>query len=88
MSGEWWGFIFLMVVMKVPILYLGGVVWYACKEPRPPEPAVKLVEAPEPQPRCPWRLNRLRGGGPRRPHGPVRRVPSAARVARAYAQRR
>ena len=45
MSGEWWGFVFLMLIMKVPIAYLAGVVWYACKEPEPPEPAVKLVEA-------------------------------------------
>ena len=37
MSGEWWGFIFLMLVMKVPIVYLAGVVWYACKPPDPPE---------------------------------------------------
>src|SRR3954453_7759640 len=27
-SREWWGFIFLMVVMKVPNPYLAGVVWY------------------------------------------------------------
>ena len=48
MSGEWWGFIFLMLIMKVPIAYLAGVVWYACKAPDPPEPAVKLVEVPVP----------------------------------------
>ena len=47
MSGESWGFIFLMLVMKVPIVYLAGVVWYACKPPDPPEPARMLVEAPE-----------------------------------------
>ena len=58
MSGEWWGFIFLMLVMKVPIAYLAGVVWYACKPPDPPEPARMLVEAPEPAPECPWRLRR------------------------------
>ena len=39
MSGDWWVFIFLMVVMKAPIAYLAGVVWYACKAPDPPEPA-------------------------------------------------
>jgi hypothetical protein len=89
MSREWWGFIFLMVIMKIPIAYLAGVVWYACKEPRPPEPALNLAEAPEPEPRCPWRSRRLgRGGGPRRPWGPARRVHPPARVARAYAHRR
>ncbi len=67
MSGEWWGFIFLMLIMKVPIAYLAGVVWYACKPPDPPEPAVKLAEAPEPPPTCPWRLRRREPVGPRRP---------------------
>jgi hypothetical protein len=67
MSGEWWGFIFLMLIMKVPIAYLAVVVWYACKAPDPPEPAVKLVEAPHPEPDCPWRLRHRRPVGPRRP---------------------
>jgi hypothetical protein len=85
MSGEWWGFIFLMLIMKVPIAYLAGVVWYACKPPDPPEPAVKLVEATEPQPPCPWLSRRHRPVGPRRPPAPVRRLGPARRVARAYA---
>ena len=55
MSGDWWLFIFLMVVMKAPIAYLAGVVWYACKAPDPPEPALNLAVEPEPgPPRCPW----------------------------------
>jgi predicted membrane channel-forming protein YqfA (hemolysin III family) len=87
MSGEWWGFIFLMLIMKVPIAYLAGVVWYACKAPDPPEPAVKLVEAPKPEPECPWRLRHRRPVGPRRsPTGP--RVGRSPRVAHAYARRR
>jgi predicted membrane channel-forming protein YqfA (hemolysin III family) len=85
MSGEWWGFIFLMLIMKVPIAYLGGVVWYACKEPDPPEPAVKLVAATEPEPMCPWRLRHRRPVGPRRrPTGP--RAGRSPRVAQAYAR--
>jgi hypothetical protein len=87
MSGEWWGFVFLMVIMKIPIAYLAGVVWYACKPPNPPEPALKLVEEPEPAPECPWRRRR-RPAGPRYPHAPTRRVPAAARTAHAYAERR
>jgi hypothetical protein len=87
MSGEWWGFLFLMLIMKIPIGYLIGVVWYASKPPDPPEPAVKLVEAPEPEPRCPWRLRRRRPGLPPRPHSPVR-APAAVRAARAYARHR
>jgi len=85
MSGEWWGFIFLMLIMKVPIAYLAGVVWYACKEPDPPEPAVKLVEVPEPEPNCPWRLQHRKRSGPRRP-SPTPRVGRSPRVATAYAR--
>jgi len=87
MSGEWWGFIFLMLIMKVPIAYLAGVVWYACKPPDPPEPAVKLVEVPEPAPLCPWRLRRHELDGPRRPRPPARRVRRSPRVSHAYARR-
>jgi hypothetical protein len=81
MSGDWWVFIFLMVVMKAPIAYLAGVVWYACKPPDPPEPAVKLAEVPEPgPPLCPWRPLRRGRAGPRGPHGPSRRVTGATRT--------
>jgi predicted membrane channel-forming protein YqfA (hemolysin III family) len=86
MSGEWWAFIFLMLIMKVPIAYLAGVVWYACKPPEPPEPAVKLVEAPEPAPLCPWRLHRRDPVKPRRPRPPARRVHGPVRVSKAYAK--
>jgi hypothetical protein len=38
--------IFLMLVLKLPILYLIGVVWWAVRaEPRPAEPAPLLVPA-------------------------------------------
>jgi predicted membrane channel-forming protein YqfA (hemolysin III family) len=86
MSGEWWGFVFLMLIMKVPIAYLAGVVWYACKEPEPPEPALKLVEAPEPEPHCPWRLRRRNPVRPRPPHVPTHRVRRPTRVSHAYAR--
>jgi hypothetical protein len=88
MSGEWWGFIFLMLIMKVPIAYLAGVVWYACKPPDPPEPARMLVEDPESAPDCPWRLHRRDPDRPRRPRPPARRLRSSPRVATAYARRR
>jgi hypothetical protein len=44
--------VFLMLVLKLPILYLIGVVWWAVRaEPRPAEPASLLVPAPgDPQP--------------------------------------
>jgi len=33
MSGQAWGLVFLMLILKIPIVYLGIVIWYACKEP-------------------------------------------------------
>ena len=35
MSGQAWGLVFLMLILKIPVVYLGVVVWYACKEPKP-----------------------------------------------------
>jgi len=75
MSGEWWAFIFLMVMLKLPIVYLGVVVWYACKPPLPPHDLWR-----------PWRSRRL-NPNPRPPHGaPSRRAPRAPSAARAYAK--
>ena len=88
MSREWWGFIFLMLVMKVPIAYLAGVVWYACKPPDPLEPAPKLVEEPEPAPQCPWLMRRRSLDGPRKPRPPVPRPYRPVRVSNAYARHR
>jgi hypothetical protein len=71
----------MMLVLKIPIVYLGLVVYWALKsEPRPPEPAL-LPAAPELEPRPPWRRP-VRPRGPRPgPHGsPVR---SFARTSRA-----
>jgi hypothetical protein len=51
--------VFLMLVLKLPILYLIAVVWWAVRaEPRPPEPAVLPAET-DPDLR----------GGPRRDRG-------------------
>ncbi len=86
MSGEWWGFIFLILIMKIPMVYLAGVVWYACKPPIPPEPAAKLVEAPDPESPCPWRLRRRELAGRRPPRPPARPLPRSPRVAQAYAK--
>jgi hypothetical protein len=88
MSRELWGFIFLMVIMKVPIAYLVAVVWYACKSPPPPEPAFKLVEEPEPQPACPWRMQRRNPDKPRRPRVGPRPGVQTARAPNALAERR
>jgi hypothetical protein len=89
MSTGWWELIFLMFLMKLPLLYLCGVVWWAIKaEPLPPDAAAKLAELPEPEPPPRWRPWRLRRGGRRDgPHGsPGRRVPRAPQTQRAYAK--
>jgi predicted membrane channel-forming protein YqfA (hemolysin III family) len=86
MSREWWGFIFLMLIMKVPIVYLAGVVWYACKPPDPLEPAPKLVEVPDPAPPCPWLEHRRNAVRPRKPRPPVRRRGGSPLVSHAYAR--
>jgi hypothetical protein len=64
----------MMVILKIPIVYLGLVVYWAVKaEPPPPEPALlpSVRHDPEPEPRPAWRPRPRR---PRRgPHGsPVR----------------
>ena len=77
-----WEFIFMMLILKIPIVYLCLVVYWAVKsEPRPPEPAL-LPAVRELEPRPPWR----RPDRPRRPrpgpHGsPVRSFARPSRAA-------
>ena len=69
-------FVFLMVILKIPIVYLCGVVYHAIKaEPHPgePEPAIVRVAPTGPRRR------------PDRPHGGPAR--GYARAARARADR-
>jgi hypothetical protein len=82
-----WELIFLMLIMKIPIVYLIAVVWYAIKaEPRPPEGAARLVAPLDGSPQD-WSARRsrhtprpFRGG----PHGsPRRRAGRPVRVATA-----
>ena len=79
-----WELIFLMVVMKIPILYLCWVVWWAIKaEPRPEEGAALTarVGSDGPQGGLTWRPRPSGRPRPSRPHGgPVR---GYARTARA-----
>jgi len=68
-----------MVIMKIPILYLCWVVYWAIKsEPRPEQPAALVTASNDSDPQ-PWRPNR----GPRTPgpHGrPSRRYARTRRV--------
>jgi hypothetical protein len=86
-----WPIIFLLVVLKLPIIYLGCVVWWAIRaEPKPLEGAPLPAVLPDIDPRPPWH-RRLRPRRPRpRPHGsPVRSYARgrAGAAARAEADR-
>jgi hypothetical protein len=59
----WVEVIFMLVILKIPIVYLCAVVYWAIKsEPQPPEPALVTARV-DPEPRPPWRP----GGRRRRP---------------------
>jgi hypothetical protein len=62
-----WELIFMMVILKIPVVYLCAVVWWAIRaEPRPLEGAARLAPLDLP-PGCLWRERALRG--PIRPRG-------------------
>ena len=80
-----WELIFMMLILKIPIIYLCLVVYWAVKaEPKPPEPAL-LPVLPEQPPRGPPLVARRRPprrpsrGGPHMPRGGTRR-PRTARA--------
>lgn len=69
-----WEAIFLLLILKIPVVYLGCVVWWAIRaKPEPPEPleGALVTEPVDPEPRPAWSV--LRRGSrsqPRpRPHG-------------------
>jgi len=77
----------MLVVLKIPVVYLCAVVWWAIRaEPRPLEGAGTLAPV-GPGPECDWRARRARRLGRR---GPVPqgggRLGRPARVAHARAQ--
>ena len=83
-----WELVFLMVILKIPIVYLCTVVYYAIKaEPKPEEGAAVAVRSGPDDPGGGMRRRRARVR-PHRPHGgPARSYPRTAH-ARAYAERR
>jgi hypothetical protein len=79
MSTAAWELIFMMLVLKLPILYLIGVVWWAVRSvPDPFAPAELVPAVPDsphdPTPVCSWHV--------RRPIRPRPRPRVAARGAR------
>ncbi len=69
-----WELIWMLVILKVPVLYLCLVVWWAVRaKPEPLEPALRAV-AGEPDPKPGWRFPRPNARGRRLgPHGAPRR---------------
>ena len=82
-----WELIWMLVILKIPVVYLCLVVWWAIRsEPRPLEPAMKTARV-EPEPPPGWRFSPARPPRPARgPHGsPTRGY--RRKVARAEAPR-
>jgi hypothetical protein len=83
-----WELIWMLVILKIPVIYLSLVVWWAVRsKPQPLEPAVRtVVTDPDPDPKPGWRFSRLR---PLRPGSGPHGVPSRShrrRLARAGAR--
>lgn len=81
MSTAAWELIFMMLVLKLPILYLIGVVWWAVRSSPDPYAPAELVPAVSDSPQdpaapCTWHVRR------RRPIRPRPRPRVAARGAR------
>lgn len=63
MSTAAWELIFMMLVLKLPILYLIGVVWWAIRSSPDPYAPAELVPADADAPHdpvspCSWRVSR------------------------------
>jgi hypothetical protein len=53
-----WELVFMLVILKIPVVYLCVVVWWAIRaEPEPLEGAGRLA-ALSPEPSCDWRRRR------------------------------
>jgi hypothetical protein len=79
MTAQAWEFLFMMLALKIPIVYLGFVVWYAIKSE--PEPGVDQEDYSI------WRPWRRRPAGPRPRRGGPHGTRDSARVARARRDR-
>ena len=84
-----WELVFMLVVLKIPVVYLCAVVWWAIKAEPEPRGGAAVLSAAEPPPDCDWR-GRLRVRRPSRPQGGRGRrggrYVGARRVAAARAQ--
>jgi hypothetical protein len=68
-----WTLLFMLVVLKIPLVYLGVVIWYAVKAEPAPEGGGEMAGVPAPIVPCgwgEWRDRRLAGARRRRPIRP------------------
>jgi hypothetical protein len=66
-----WEIVFMLLILKVPIVYLCVVVWWAIKaEPSPPDLAAVVVPADTAPPGSPRWRDQLGRRRPSRPHTP------------------
>ena len=74
--------IFLLVILKLPLLYIGAVVYYAIKaEPHRPHEVEKLMPEELPSPWKPWQSYSYGRRRPRPSHGgPMRRAQRGSRA--------
>jgi hypothetical protein len=80
-----WELVFMLVVLKIPVVYLCAVVWWAIKAEPEPQGGAAVRSSAEPPPDCDWRgrlrvrPSRPRGGRGRRGgrHVGARRVAAA-----------
>jgi hypothetical protein len=80
--------VFLMVILKIPIVYLCGVVYYAIKAGPKPEAGAGVTASFGPEDGPEYRRRRLRRSGPRPHGGPARSYPRVPHTAPATAERR
>ena len=77
-----WTIIFMMVILKLPILYVGSVIYYAIKAgPVEPTDSVSVEREELPSPWKPWQHYSYNRRRPRPSHGgPDRRAPRGSRA--------
>lgn len=81
MSDEAWALVFMLLVLKLPLVYVGWVVWYAIRA-EPEEPGLDPSEASIWRPWARPDSSRPRRGGPHGSRSGSRRARAAARRAR------
>jgi hypothetical protein len=83
-----WELVFLMVILKIPIVYLCAVVIYAIRAKPVPGAGAGITAqvGPEPDPRGFGRLHPRRFSRPRPHGGPTRTYPRVPRTAAARAE--